>query len=118
MCFCWLAHFMSLSFPLCPALPPAGGRRSERADVRLSRQHSQQSLALSHTQSVGSLTSDLWDRSSADTPGIFAHVVSRADTQQQRNGDSHSHTLACLCPPRVSNPQMKLTHRFLTGSVV
>lgn len=107
---------MSLSFPPCPALPPAGGGRSERADLRLSRQHSQQSLALSQTQSVSSLTSDLWDRSSADTPGIFAHVVSLVQTHS--SSVTETHTLACLCPPRVSNPQMKLTHRLLTGSVV
>lgn len=55
----------------CPALPSGGGRLLERADRRLSRQHSQQSLTLSQAQSVSSLTSDLWDRSSAETPGIF-----------------------------------------------
>lgn len=55
----------------CPALPSGGGRLLERADRRLSRQHSQQSLTHSQAQSVSSLTSDLWDRSSAETPGIF-----------------------------------------------
>lgn len=55
----------------CPALPSGGGRLLARADRRLSRQHSQQSLTHSQAQSVSSLTSDLWDRSSAETPGIF-----------------------------------------------
>lgn len=55
----------------CPTLPSGGGRLLERADRRLSRQHSQQSLTHSQAQSVSSLTSDLWDRSSAETPGIF-----------------------------------------------
>lgn len=58
-------------FPLLLLLPSGGGRLLERADRRLSRQHSQQSLTLSQAQSVSSLTSDLWDRSSAETPGIF-----------------------------------------------
>lgn len=51
----------SLPYPFyCAA--PGGGRLSERADRRLSRRLSQQSVS-------SSLTSDLWDRSSADTPG-------------------------------------------------
>lgn len=56
----------------CPALPSGGGGLLARADRRLSRQHSQQSLTHSQAQSVSSLTSDLWDRSSTETPGIVS----------------------------------------------
>ncbi|XP_056220064.1 nebulin-like [Seriola aureovittata] len=52
-------------------------RMSERADRRLSRQHSQQSLTHSQAQSVSSLTSDLWDRSSTETPGIFILIQAK-----------------------------------------
>lgn len=41
----------------------------ERANRTLSRQHSQQS------QSLSSLTSDLWDGSSTNTPGSPAGVI-------------------------------------------
>lgn len=53
----------------------------ERADRR---QHSQQSLAHSQAQSVSSLTSDLWDRSSAETPGISSssRVLSQGDARR------------------------------------
>lgn len=100
--------FLSLFSVPCDVVlpPPAGGCLSERADRRLSRQHSQQSLTHSQTQSVSSLTSDLWDRSSNETPGIFARVVFL--TQTQNDGDTLLFVL------EASNPRIKLT-RVLSG---
>ncbi|XP_027131273.1 nebulin-like [Larimichthys crocea] len=69
-------------------------RMSERADRRLSRQHSQQSLTHSQTQSVSSLTSDLWDRSSNETPGIF---VTSCSSLRHKMTETHS----CLCSKRL-----------------
>lgn len=82
-------------------LPPGGGRLSERADRRLSRRTSQ--------QSVSSLTSDLWDRSSADTPGTAPPCAPPlADTRRQANG------VLLFADP----PFSPLTHCSPTGHAV
>lgn len=85
-------------------LPPGGGWLSERADRRLSRRTSQ--------QSVSSLTSDLWDRSSADTPGTAPLrppcAPPLADTRRQASG------VLLFANPHFS----PLTHCSPTGDVV
>ncbi|XP_019208645.1 LIM zinc-binding domain-containing Nebulette isoform X5 [Oreochromis niloticus] len=75
-------------------------RMSERADRRLSRQHSQQSLTHSQAQSVSSLTSDLWDRSSAETPapvlpGAY-HQGVQMQQQQQYHGYMHQTSMSSV----------------------
>lgn len=92
-----LALFLFLSvLALMGSLSSPGvGHLLERADRRLSRQHSQQSLSHSQAQSVSSLTSDLWDRSSNETPGILTPFI--FNTQTQTAGRRHKRTLTCLC---------------------
>lgn len=83
-------------------------RLLERVDRRPSRQHFQQSFSHSQAQSVSSLTSDLWDRSSTETPGIMTPLLTHKHRQQQAEGlrlKAWTHTYS-----PVSNPQVKWTN--------
>ncbi|KAG7231370.1 hypothetical protein INR49_012210 [Caranx melampygus] len=94
-------------------------RMSERADRRLSRQHSQQSLAHSQAQSVSSLTSDPWDRSSADTPapvlpGAYHQGVQMQQQQQQYHGYMHQTSMSSVrSVTSPSNPATMRVYRAL-----
>ncbi|XP_044032017.1 nebulette isoform X2 [Siniperca chuatsi] len=88
-------------------------RMSERADRRLSRQHSQQSLTHSQAQSVSSLTSDLWDRSSTETPapvlpGAY-HQGVQMQQQQQYHGYMHQTSMSSV--RSVTSPPHSATMR-------
>ncbi|XP_034427557.1 nebulette isoform X31 [Hippoglossus hippoglossus] len=90
-----------------------GGIIVERAGRRLSRQHSQQSLAHSQAQSVSSLTSDLWDGSSADTPapvlpGAY-HQGVQMQQQQQYHGYMHQTSMSSV--RSVTSPPHSATMR-------
>uniref|UniRef100_H3CBY1 Nebulette n=1 Tax=Tetraodon nigroviridis TaxID=99883 RepID=H3CBY1_TETNG len=91
-------------------------RMSERARPTLSRQHSQQS------QSISSLTSDLWDRGSADTPGSPTFSLSSAPVlpgayhqgvqhhqQQQHHGYMHQTSMSSV--RSVTSPPHSATMR-------
>ncbi|XP_029698775.1 nebulette-like [Takifugu rubripes] len=81
-------------------------RMSERANRTLSRQHSQQS------QSLSSLTSDLWDGSSTNTPapvlpGAYHQGV---QLQQQHHGYMHQTSMSSVrsvtSPPHAATPRV------------
>ncbi|XP_034045379.1 nebulette isoform X4 [Thalassophryne amazonica] len=73
-------------------------RMSERAESRLSRQSSQQSLT--HSQSVSSLTSDFWDRSSTPAPvlpGAYQQGIHMHQQQQQyHHGYMHQTSMSSV----------------------
>ncbi|XP_037829054.1 LIM zinc-binding domain-containing Nebulette isoform X6 [Kryptolebias marmoratus] len=86
-------------------------RMSERADRRLSRQHSQQS------QSVSSLTSDLCDCSSTDTsapvlPGAYHHHHHHQGVQmQQQQYHGYMHQTSMSSVRSVTSPPHSATTR-------
>nr|XP_043883250.1 nebulette isoform X1 [Solea senegalensis] len=91
-------------------------RMSERVERRLSRQHSQHSLTHSQAQSVSSLTSDLWDRSSADTPapvlpGAYHQGVQIQQQQQQQYHHGYMHQTSMSSVRSVTSPPHSATMR-------
>ena len=113
-----LCLFLFLSVLRCPLLA-AAGQSVPTSDWAGS---TRSSLSPSATLSPSALWPLTSGTAAAPTLRVSLLMSSLAQTHSssvtETHTHTHTHTLACLCPPRVSNPQMKLTHRFLTGSVV